>query len=114
MTSAVGPNSTMRPSRITPITSERSAATPRSWVMRTMLVPVDERSSSIKSSTCFCTVASRPDVGSAGAVGAGRGLVGDDQVRAAGTRRCDQYPLAHAARQFVRVLPVDALDVGEP
>ena len=100
---AVAPTSTRRPSCMTPIRSDRSAATPRSWVTSTTLVPMRVRSSSIRSSTCFCTVASRPEVGSSAMIRAG--FDGDG--------RRDQHPLPHAAGQLVRVLPVPPVDVGE-
>ena len=43
----------------------------------------------------------------------GRGLVGDDHVGIVGDRHGDHGPLAHAARELVRVLVGPLLRVGD-
>jgi hypothetical protein len=49
-----------------------------------------------------------------GDVEGGRRLVGDQDLRPAGERHADHHALAHAAREFVRVLPQPARRIGDP
>ena len=65
------PCSTIRPWDITRIRSARSAATPRSWVTRSTLVPDDRVSSAMLSRICRWTVTSSALVGSSAITSSG-------------------------------------------
>ena len=89
-----GACSTIRPAYITATRSAISATTPRSWVM----------SRSARPSSRWSVAQQVEDLGLDRDVERGGRLVGDDQRRLAGERHRDERPLAHAARQLVRVV----------
>ena len=68
----VGPESTMRPSVSTATWSARSAASARSWVMKSTARPSSSCSWSTRSRMVFCTVTSSADVGSSAMSSDGR------------------------------------------
>ena len=86
--------STTRPAYITSTRSTNSATTPRSWVIRITAMPNSllQRAQQVE------------DLRLDGDVERGRRLVGDQQVRGAGQRHGDHHPLAHAARELVRIV----------
>ena len=69
--------------------------TPRSWVMNTIAVP----------SSSLDPLDDLEDLGLHGDVERGGGLVGDEHLGVVGHGHGDHRPLAHAARELVRVLP---------
>ena len=87
------PSSTTRPAYITTTRSARPATTPRSWVTSTSARPhlapqLGEQLEDLRL---------RRDVERGG------GLVGDEHLRPVGQRHREHHPLAHAARELVRV-----------
>ena len=93
-TARTGPCSTIRPAYITATRSAVSAMTPRSWVM----------SSNDKLKIALHLPEEVENLRLNRDVQCGRRLVGDDERRLAGDRHGDEHPLAHAARQLVRVV----------
>ena len=91
-TSAVGPISAMRPAYSTAMRSEICAATPRSWVISTMLQPISSRSRCSR----------RKHLSLHGDVECGRRLVGDDELRVTRDGDRDHHALPQAAGEFVR------------
>ena len=81
--------------RTSPTTrSQRSATTPRSWVTKITAMPVRACSVRSRSRICACTVTSSAVVGSSAMSSRGSH---DERHR-------DHRPLAHAARELVRVV----------
>ena len=99
----VGAFSTIWPAYMTAISSVRPATTPRSWVTSTMAM---WRSALLGGEQV-------EDLGLDGDVEGGGGLVGEEQLRAAGQGDGDRHPLAHAAGELVRVLAEPSLGVGD-
>ena len=95
---ASGPARRRGPPYITSTRSASSATTPRSWVMRMTDAPVSRRSVRIRSRIWAWIVTSSAVVGSSAI--STRGWHDE--------RHRDHHPLAHAARELVRVV-VDAL-----
>ena len=93
----------MRPAYSTAMRSAICAATPRSWVMNTMLQPISSRSRR----------SSSQHLGLHGDVERGGRLVGDDQLRVARDRHRDHHALPQPAGQLVRVGPHPALRLGD-
>ena len=89
-----GASSTTWPAYITTTRSQMSATTPRSWVTKTIAIPVSRCSTRSRSRICAWIVTSS-------AVG---GLVGDQELRVVGERHRDHRPLAHPTRERVRVV----------
>ena len=96
--SSTGARSTISPAYITATSSQTSATTPRSWVIRMIAAPLAAFSSRIRSRICACRVTSSAVVGSSAI--SRRGI--------AGQRHRDHHALAHAAGELVRIF-VDAL-----
>ena len=91
---SAGPSSTMRPAYMIARRSETSTSTERSWVMK-----IIDRPSSFWSSFM------QPEhLRLDHDVERGRGLVGDDDGRAAGERHRDHHALLLAAGELVRVV----------
>ena len=101
-TSSTGPSSATRPAYMISTRSHVSAMTDRSWVIRMSDSP----------SLCAQVLEELQDLGLDHDVERGRRLVADDDGRVAGERHRDHRPLAHPARQLVRIrvaaLPRDA------
>ena len=93
--SAVGPTSASRPAYITATRSATCAATPRSWVINTMLQPISSR-----------RPRSRPQhLRLHRDVERGGRLVGDDQLGVARDRHRDHHALPQPAGELVRIGP---------
>ena len=92
-TSSTGPSSATRPAYMIMTRSHVSAMTDRSWVMRMSDSP----------SSCAEVLEQLQDLGLDHDVERGRRLVADDDRRVAGEGHRDHRPLAHPARQLVRV-----------
>ena len=90
---SIGPDSTISPAYMTAARSHTWATTGRSWVTRIIARP---RSSGEPHQEL-------EDLGLHHHVERGRRLVGEQHLRAAGERHRDRRPLAHAARELVRV-----------
>ena len=93
-TSSTVPSSTTRPAYITTTRSARPATTPRSWVTSTTASP----------DLAPQVVEQLEDLRLRGDVERGGGLVGDEHARAVRQRHRQHHPLAHAARELVRVV----------
>ena len=100
---AVGAFSTTWPAYITMISSVRPATTPRSWVTRIIAIARCRCCACSRSRICACTVTSSAVVGSSAMSSSGP----HDE------RHGDGDPLAHPARQLVRVLVEPALGLGD-
>ena len=87
------PSSTTRPAYITTTRSASPATTPRSWVTSTSASPISRCSSSEQ----------LEDLRLRGHVERGGRLVGDQHLRPVRQRHRQHHPLAHAARELVRV-----------
>ena len=88
-----GPSSATRPAYMIITRSHVSAMTDRSWVMRISDSP----------SSCAEVLEQLEDLGLDHDVERGRRLVADDDRRIAGEGHRDHRPLAHPARQLVRI-----------
>ena len=96
--SSTGARSTISPAYITATSSQTSATTPRSWVIRMIAAPLARLQFAHQVE----------DLRLQGDVERGGRLVGDQQARVAGQRHRDHDALAHAAGELVRIF-VDAL-----
>ena len=96
------PCSTIRPAYITATRSAISATTPRSWVIRIIAIPSSSRSRASSSRIWAWVVTSSAVVGSSAISSFG-------SLR---ERHRDHRPLAHAARELVRVVVDPASGVG--
>ena len=96
--------STTLPAYITTTSSAISAMTPRSWVMSMMAIRLRSRR----------RLHQLQDLGLDRDVECGGGLVGDEQLGVGGQGHGDHDPLAHPARELVRILAGPAPGVGDP